>query len=204
MFKELLLRTAGDSGAANTQTDPETDGADNNSADSGGANGADAGEQKTFTQEALEQVISERLKRAKAAWEKDTGKKIQEAKSEAEKLAKLSEAERDKHEREQREAALTAREAALIRKELKLEAHKTLNEKKLPMELLEALDYSDADACNASIEALGALWTKTLQRSIEDGVNARLKSGGAPSKGAKNGNTTEEELMKALGIKQKK
>ena len=63
----------------------------------------------------------------------------------------------------------------LTRRELKAEAVETLTEKGLPAKLAEVLDYTDADKCSASIEAVEA----AFRAAVQQGVNERLK-GSAP------------------------
>ena len=70
------------------------------------------------------------------------------------------------------------------------EANNTLAGKKLPVGLAEVLDYSNADACNKSIDAV----EKAFQEAVESAVEERLK-GGTPPKMAKN---EQEELEKQV------
>ena len=96
---------------------------------------------------------SEYDKRMKAAISDERKKWETAAKAkadEAEKLAKMSEEEKAKHEREQAEKALADREAAVLKRELEAEAKLQLSEKGLPPELSSLLSYADAESCKSS------------------------------------------------------
>lgn len=91
--------------------------------------------------------------------------------TEAEKYAKMSNEEKEAHDRKTKEEEFEKRLAEVTRKELRIEAHKTLTEKGLPVELLDVLQYSDADSCAASIASV----QKAFTSAVEKGVNERLR-----------------------------
>ena len=72
------------------------------------------------------------------------------------------------------------------------EAKNTLSEKKLPASLAEILDYSDADACNKSIETI----EKAFQNAVEAAVEERLKGGKPPKRANGNVAFTKEQVSK--------
>ncbi|MDE7436673.1 MAG: DUF4355 domain-containing protein [Lachnospiraceae bacterium] len=114
--------------------------------------------------------------------------------SEAEKLSKMTKDEKEQYLSQKKEQDLIRREAEVTRKELMAEAKNTLAEKKLPVALAEVLNYSDADTCKASIEAV----EKAFQTALEAAVEEKLK-GGAPLKTAPNeGSTQLEQIRKAM------
>lgn len=119
---------------------------------------------KTFTQEEVNKMISERLAREQ--------KKFDEKMEEAAKLAKMNAEEKAKYAAEKREADLTARETAVQKKELRFEALKILEENKLPAQLIDCVDLTSAETSKASIEAI----TKSWQTSVQAEVDAKLKS----------------------------
>lgn len=136
---------------------------------------------RMFTQEELDTAIANRLSRYK----RDEAKRIEtarnEGRSEAEKLAKMTEDQRLEHERQRaeqeakdRETALATREAEITRRELRAAAIDTLAQKGLPRGLEAILNYADADACNASIDAVEKVFREAVQR----GVNDRLAQSG--------------------------
>ena len=119
---------------------------------------------KTFTQEDVDKMISERLARQQ--------KKFDEKMEEAAKLAKMNAEEKAKYAAEKREADLTAREMAVQKKELRFEALNILAENKLPAQLIDCVDLTSAETSKASIEAI----TKSWQTSVQAEVDAKLKS----------------------------
>lgn len=98
--------------------------------------------------------------------------------SEAEKLAKMNKEEKAQYLYQKKEKELSDKEAAITRRELTAEAKVSLADKGLPVELAEVLNYTDADACKASIEAVEAAFQKAVEKSVED----RLKGGKPPKK----------------------
>lgn len=123
----------------------------------------------------VQKAIDTAVYNAKTKWQALTDDKV----SEAEKLAKMNKEERAQYQQQKREKELSDREAAVTRKELMAEAKNTLAEKKLPVELAEVLNYTDADSCNKSITAV----EKAFQKAVEAAVQERLK-GDAPIKKA--------------------
>ena len=119
---------------------------------------------KTFTQEEVNKLITERLAREQ--------KKFDEKMEEAAKLAKMNAEEKAKYAAEKREADLTARETAVQKKELRFEALNILQENKLPAKLIDCVDLTSAETSKASIEAIKSAW----QASVQAEVDAKLKS----------------------------
>lgn len=106
--------------------------------------------------------------------------------TEAEKLAKMTEKEKAQYLQQKKEKEMADREAAITRRELAAEAKNTLAEKKLPVSLAEVLNYSDADACKQSIEAV----EKAFKEAVEASVEERLK-GDKPLKKAPSQDDTD-------------
>lgn len=106
--------------------------------------------------------------------------------TEAEKLAKMTEKEKAQYLQQKKEKEMADREAAITKRELAAEAKNTLAEKKLPVSLAEVLNYSDADACKQSIEAV----EKAFQEAVEASVEERLK-GDKPLKKAPSQDDTD-------------
>ena len=163
--------------------EPAPDAAEPTQPDAGAQEPPQEPEQKprTFTQEELEAAITSRLNRYK----RDEAKRIDaarnEGRSEAEKLAKMTEDQRIEHERQRaeqeardRETALATREAEITRRELRAAAIDTLAQKGLPRGLEAILNYADADACNSSIDAV----EKVFREAVQQGVNDRLAQSG--------------------------
>lgn len=145
----------------------------------------------TFTSQAdldswYDKKMAKSLETAKANWAKESQKAIEEAKTEAERLAAMSAEEKAAAEKQKEEAALAQREAEITRRELRATALETLAEKELPKELIETIVLTDSDACKASIDSV----EKAFRAAVETAVNKRLASsadnpagnGGAGSK----------------------
>lgn len=114
--------------------------------------------------------------------------------TEAEKLAKMTKDEKEQYLRQKKENELAKREADITKRELMAEAKNTLAEKKLPVGLAEVLDYSDADRCNKSIEAV----TKAFQEAVSAAVEEKLKGGAPLHKPEQNGDTQLETILNAM------
>lgn len=147
-------------------------------------------QERMFTQAEMDAAIANRLSRYK----RDEDKRIEEAKqaarSEAEKLAKMNAEQRAEHDRQEaeraakaREEEITRREAELTRRELKATAMDELAKRKLPGGLLDILNYSDADACSASIATVEKAWRECVQQGVNERLaqsGVSLKTGGSP------------------------
>ena len=172
LFK-MNLQLFGENEPQNPQTDTQTEPQ------------TEPQQERMFTQAEMDAAIANRLSRYK----RDEDKRIEEAKqsarSEAEKLAKMNAEQRAEHDRQEaeraakaREEEITRREAELTRRELKATAMDELTKRKLPGGLLDILNYSDADACSASIATVEKAWRECVQQ----GVNERLAQSGVSLK----------------------
>lgn len=126
---------------------------------------------KSFTQEDIDKIVNKTIARERTKWEKDFQTKLEEQKSEAEKLAQMNAEQKAEHERQKRDKALSDREAEITRRELRATALETLAEKGLPKGLADILNYSDADATQSSIDAV----EKSFREAVEAAVNEKLK-----------------------------
>ena len=111
--------------------------------------------------------------------------------SEAERLAKMSDLERQKYQQDKEAAELKRREAELTKRELMAETKATLAEKNLPVSFANLIDYTNADTVKASIDTL----TETYSGAVKAGVEERLK-GGKPPKEASNNDPSTEQMSK--------
>ena len=127
----------------------------------------------------LDRRVTKALQTAQDKWQKDAEARIQAAKTEAEKLARMTAEQKAEHERQEREKSLADRETALTVRELRAQAAETLAQKGLPAALLDVLAYSDADKCASSIDAA----EKAFRAAVQTGVEERMK-GTPPIKGA--------------------
>ena len=136
--------------------------------------------EKTFTQKDVDKLIQDRLAREQSKWEK----RVQDERTEAEKLAKMNAEQKAEYEKQKREDELAKRERDITTRELRATAYETLAEKNLPKELVDILNYSDAEQCNKSIEAV----EKAFQSAVEKAVNDKLRGGNPPKSGQGNNN----------------
>ena len=115
--------------------------------------------------------------------------------TEAEKLAKMTQAEKTEYLNNKKLKELDDREAEITRRELMATAKNTLTDKGLPLDLAEVLVYSDAEACNKSISAV----EKAFQAAVEAAVKERLK-GSDPMKKAPNNDIDDlsAQILKAM------
>lgn len=128
--------------------------------------------------------LTKSLEKKQKEWEKQFNERVKAERDEADKLAKLSQKERDDVEYQKKIDALTKREEALQKQELRASVVNELNEKKLPASFADFLLGADADKTFENIST----FKKTFDESIESAVNERLK-GNPPSVGTTNTDT---------------
>ena len=179
--------TGGEQGAAGGQEGAEG---------AGGAAGADT--PLSFddflkdpkNQAEFDRRVSKALETSRSKMQAEINTKVQEAVTEAEKMAKMNAEQKAQYEREKKEKEIADREAALTKRELTATAKEQLAEKGLPLSLADVLNYSSAEECNASIEAIG----KTFQEAVEKAVEDRLKGGKPPKKAGDKAVYTMEQI----------
>ena len=147
-------------------------------------------EAKTFTQEQVNEMIKERLAREKA--------KAEQQQEEAKKLAKMNADEKAKYEHDKLVEELNQLKAEKNKRELQDTARGLLQEKNIDTDLLEFLDYTDAETCKASIDKLSTAWNKAIEKAVND----RKKTNTVP-KMANNINTITKEQFNKMSYKQK-
>ena len=145
---------------------------------------------KTFTQDELDHIVQERVKRAVAKAQKDAEDKIKQAQSEGERLAKLTKDERAKEEEAKRLADLEAREKAIAVKELRIETQSLLSDEGLPIEFLDVVMADTAESVKENIASI----RKVFDEAVEKRVNERLTQD-KPRRGATAGAMTKAEIM---------
>ena len=151
---------------------------------------------KTFTQDELDHIVQERVKRAVAKAQKDAEDKIKQAQSEGERLAKLTKDERAKEEEAKRLADLEAREKAIAVKELRIETQSLLADEGLPIEFLDVVMADTAVKDNiASVR-------KVFDEAVEKRVNERLTQD-KPRRGATAGAMSKAEIMAVTDVNER-
>lgn len=136
----------------------------------------------------VQKAVSKAVSNAQEKWKVLTDDKV----SEAEKLAKMTAAEKQQYLDQKRQKELDDREAAINKRELMATAKNTLADKKLPQVLAEILVYTDADACNESIARV----EEAFNAAVEAAVESRLKGGDPMKKGTPP--DSEAELQKKV------
>ncbi len=177
-------------------------GADGSGADGAGAGEGDQGGTQTFDdvlknpayQSEFDKRVAKALETQKTKLSADVQTQIENAKTEAEKLAKMNAEQRAQYEKEKADAALAERERSITKRELTATAKETLIEKGLPTSLSSVLDYTDAEKCNASIEAVETAFKEAVEKAVED----KLKGGKPPKKADGENKTLEDQVMKAM------
>lgn len=138
--------------------------------------------------------VAKALDTSRTKMQADIEAKMQEARTEAEKMAKMNAEQKAQYEREKQAKELTDREAAITKRELMATAKEQLAEKGLPISLASVLNYSSAEECTASIDAVG----KAFQEAVEKAVNDRLAGGKPPKKADNPAATFTMEQIKAM------
>ncbi len=118
------------------------------------------------------------LNTARTKWQTETDRLVEEAKTEAEKMARMSTDEKLDVEAQKKADELAKREADITKRELKAESISQLTEVSLPVELVDVLNLTNAEDCQKSIDALKVAWDKangSWEKAIETEVNERLK-----------------------------
>lgn len=112
--------------------------------------------------------VSEAMKKAEA--------KKQNAIAEAEKLARMNEAEKFQYQLEEREKAIAAKEKDLVLAQNTVSASKILSEKGLPVALVDLVVADDAEVINERIKGLETAFTTAVKAEVEN----RLKNTSQP------------------------
>ncbi|KAF1291053.1 DUF4355 domain-containing protein [Candidatus Enterococcus leclercqii] len=133
--------------------------------------------ERKFTRAEMAGIIAAEVKKATEAIVQKKDEEIQQAKTEAEKLAQMNEDQKSEYERQQREDALSKREADITARELRAQVTVQLTEDNLPAELTDLLNFSDADACNDSYQKVKDAFAKatgSFDEAVQTEVNKRL------------------------------
>lgn len=148
---------------------------------------------KTFSQEEVNNIVSERLKDVKAKNDKAISDAVANAIAEYDRQAKLTEEEREKEAKSKREAELKERENSLTLRERKLQAQELLSQKNIPIDLVDFVVDLDETKTKDNIEKLA----RTYNKSVETGVTDKLK-GTPPTDFSKSNNNNNAEKPKKV------
>ena len=148
---------------------------------------------KTFTQEEVNNIVSERLKNEKAKNEQSIKDAVAGAIAEHERQAKLTEDERQKEAKSKYEAELKAREDNITLRENRVKAQEMLAKENIPIDLVDFVVDLDATKMEDKIKTLA----KTYNKSVETGVTDKLK--GNPPKDFSNNDNNGDDKPKYKG-----
>ncbi len=154
-------------------------------------------EGKTYTEEELQKLIqsesdkrvTQAMKTAEERWQREYEKKLEDEKSEAEKLAKMSADERAKAEFEKEKTKFEQDRAQFNRDRLELETVKELGKQGLDVEFSSFLMGENAESTNENIK----LFKEKFDIAVENAVNERLK-GKTPKTTDKNTTISSDSL----------
>ena len=127
-------------------------------------------EVKTFTQEEVDKMISKRLQRER----KDIEAKIEAERKEAEELAKLSEAEKQKKLFEKQVREFEETKKAFENERLLNETSKQLASKNLPIEFAEMLKGNDAEKTFENIQLFEAKFNEAVEKVVTERLRGNV------------------------------
>lgn len=129
-------------------------------------------QEKEFRSE-LDRRISRALETARGKWAQDTERRIQKAREEGERIARMNDEERMEHDFAQREADLNAREMQIYLRELRAGAVQQLLQRGLPEELSGAINYASEESVQESMNAV----ENAFRSAVQAGIEQRLRGG---------------------------
>lgn len=180
-------------------TGGEADPSNNQNAEGGQKSFDDILKDNNYQSE-FQKRVAEAIKAEKMNWEANSQNKIDEALTEAEKLAKMTKEQKEKYEFDKQKQALEAREAEMNRRELKATGIDKLREDNLPVGLIEVMDLSDAESFNKSYEAVKEIFKTELEAAI----NEKLRGTNMPTSSAPGSQTATGFGFSFTGVRNKK
>ena len=130
----------------------------------------DTVEVKTFTQEEVNEMISKRLQRER----KDIEAKIEAERKEAEELAKLSEAEKQRKLFEKQVKEFEETKRAFENERLLNETSKQLASKSLPIEFAEILKGNNAEKTFENIQLFEAKFNEAVEKVVTERLRGNV------------------------------
>ena len=163
----------------------------------------DAEEIKTYTEEEVQVMLQKEtdrkttkaLETARSKWEAEYQAKLEAEKSEAEKLAKMSEAERFESELSKQKEAFETERAQFNREKLELQTVKELSAEGLPTSFSSYVLADSAEQIKDNIKNFKSMW----QTEIEKAVNERLQGRTPKTANKPNGDTITKEQFDKMG-----
>ena len=173
----------------NTQATVETEALEQDVTQEGQVETKQEKSERTFTRAEFGKAVAAEIAKARATWESEQAEALELAKSEGERLAKLTKDERAREEEAKRIQAIEERERAIAEREMKMATMALLVEEGLPQEFLGHILAPTAEEVKAKISDLRNVFDK----EVEKRVNERLVQS-TPRRGTING-LTKEDIM---------
>lgn len=120
--------------------------------------------ERTFTRD----DIAKMMNAERAKWEAEQADAIEKARSEGERLAKLSKDERAKEEEQKRLDAITERERLVAEKEMRIETQTLLVEKGLPLEFIDIVLATTAEEVKTNIDNLQTIFDSAVEKRVDE------------------------------------
>lgn len=187
---------------AGTGGEPTGEGVDpsNNQNPEGGQKSFDDILKDNNYQSEFQKRLEEAIKAEKLNWEANSQNKIDEALTEAEKVAKMTKEQKEKYEFDKQKKSLEAREAEMNKRELKATGIDKLREDNLPVGLIEVMELSDAESFNKSYETVKEIFKTELEAAI----NEKLRGTNMPNSSAPGAQTATGFGFSFTGVRNKK
>lgn len=154
--------------------------------------GKDGG--KTFSQEDIDKIVSERLEREREKFKKELESEKSKVQTEAERLAKLSEDEKIKELSEKQSKELADKEKSLTLRENKLIGIDKLNELKIPIRFVDFVLNEDKDQMDKNIDLLHEEWKKAISEEVANQLKGKPPKDPNPD----NSEGKDTEIVKAF------
>lgn len=127
-------------------------------------------QEELFTREQVDELVG----KERESWEI----KLREA----EKVSQMDAKQKEDYLKKQAESALSAREAAVAKRELAADAAEKLNEYKLPKSLLSCVNFASPEDCENSIEGIREAFSAAVSEAVSQRIGSaapKLAAGNA-------------------------
>jgi len=146
---------------------------------------------KTFSQSELDSIITKRLEKAQKKWEKETQSKIETLK-----VSSMTAEQKQDYEKSKLDQQLSEKEEQLRVREMRLDAINILEQKNLPKELLDYLNYKDESSLEQSVNTFGKILNDMTQVEVK-----RRLGGYTPPEGSSSTKSTDSFIKGLRGSK---
>ena len=144
--------------------------------------------ERTYTEAEFISEVDRRVSQAQAKWSAELDKRLNLARSEGEKLAKMNANERAKAQFETDKQNFETERARYEAERLEFEAVKQLSEGKLPISFAKMCVGKDAEETKTNIETFKTAWGEALQNAVNERMKGTTpKTGGAANPGRHTG-----------------